>query len=98
MMASGRRPPRCGRRGCACGSPSGVIILTGRWLMALTRQRALSLRFRRVWVREQTVAFTLATNLARGRPIISVASALPIGLGLHRLWCEQVAHEGSRAC
>lgn len=54
MMASGRRPAGCsGRRGCACGSPSGVIILTGRWLMALTRQPALSLRFRRVWVREQ---------------------------------------------
>ena len=32
------------------------------------------------------VAFTLAMNLARGHPIISVAAALLIGLGLHRLW------------
>jgi len=32
------------------------------------------------------VAFTLAVNLARGHPIISVAAALMIGLGLHRLW------------
>ena len=32
------------------------------------------------------VAFTLAVNLARGHPIISVAAALAIGLALHRLW------------
>ena len=32
------------------------------------------------------VAFTLAVNLARGHPIISVAAALLIGLALHRLW------------
>jgi hypothetical protein len=30
--------------------------------------------------------FTLAMNLARGPPIISLAAALLIGLGLHRLW------------
>ena len=34
------------------------------------------------------VAFTLAVNLARGHPIISVASALLIGLMLHRLWAS----------
>jgi amino acid transporter len=32
------------------------------------------------------VAFTLAANLARGHPIVSVAAALLIGLALHRLW------------
>jgi amino acid transporter len=32
------------------------------------------------------VAFTLAANLARGHPIVSVAAALLIGLGLHGLW------------
>ena len=32
------------------------------------------------------VAFTVAVNLARGHPIISVAAVLLIGLGLHRLW------------
>jgi amino acid transporter len=32
------------------------------------------------------VAFTLAANLARGHPIVSVAAALLIGLVLHRLW------------
>ena len=32
------------------------------------------------------VAFTLAVNLARGHPIVSVAAALAIGLALHRLW------------
>ena len=32
------------------------------------------------------VAFTLAVNLARGHPIVSVAAALLIGLVLHRLW------------
>jgi hypothetical protein len=34
------------------------------------------------------VAFTLAVNLARGHPIISVAAALLIGLGLHTLWVK----------
>ncbi len=34
------------------------------------------------------VAFTLAMNLARGRPIISVAAALLIALMLHRLWAR----------
>ena len=32
------------------------------------------------------VASTLAVNLARGHPIISVAAALVIGWALHRLW------------
>jgi hypothetical protein len=32
------------------------------------------------------VAFTLAVNLARGHPMISVAAALLIGFLLHRLW------------
>ena len=32
------------------------------------------------------VAFTLASNLARGNPIVSVLAALLIGLGLHGLW------------
>ena len=32
------------------------------------------------------VAFTLAVNVARGHPIISVAAALLIGLALNRLW------------
>lgn len=32
------------------------------------------------------VGFTLAVNLARGLPIVSVAAALLIGLMLHRLW------------
>jgi len=32
------------------------------------------------------VAFTLAVNLARGRPIVSVAAALVIAFALHRFW------------
>ena len=34
------------------------------------------------------VAFTLAVNLARGHPLISVAAALLIGLGLRTLWVK----------
>ena len=39
-------------------------------------------------VRALVVAFTLALNLARGRPIASVAAALLVGLLLHDLWVQ----------
>jgi hypothetical protein len=32
------------------------------------------------------VAFTLAVNLGRGRPIASVAAALAVALALYRMW------------
>lgn len=34
------------------------------------------------------VAFTLAVNLARGRPLVSLAAALLLALALHRVWAR----------
>ncbi len=34
------------------------------------------------------VTFTLAVNLARGRPLASVLAALLIAAALHRLWAR----------
>jgi amino acid transporter len=42
------------------------------------------------------VSFTLAVNLTRGDPIISIATALLIAVGLHRLWVGSGRPRGIR--
>jgi hypothetical protein len=42
------------------------------------------------------VAFTLAVNLTRGDPIISIGAALLISAALHRLWVRSGRPRGIR--
>ncbi len=62
------------------------------FLVGLLAMARFSRRERRPWslalnaVGALVVGFTLAANLARGHPIVSVAAALLIALLLHRLW------------
>jgi 4-amino-4-deoxy-L-arabinose transferase-like glycosyltransferase len=42
------------------------------------------------------VGFTLAVNLTRGDPVISIATALLIAFGLHRLWVRSGRPRGIR--
>jgi hypothetical protein len=42
------------------------------------------------------VGFTLTVNLTRGDPIVSIAAALLIALGLHRLWVRSGRPRGIR--